>query len=348
MSTLLDHEQLVLRRGTRSGLPIAVAVHSSVLGQPLGGCRMRPYADWCAAVDDALRLSTAMTYKCAVSGLDHGGAKAVVALGGPLGGPDRRRVFLDVGDVVESMGGAYATGPDIGTTPLDMVTIAERTRHVFCLPAGNGGSGDSSPPTARGVRAAIRATLAHRFGSPDPAGRRCTIIGLGAVGALVAEELADAGAKLTVTDVDPARCGLADRLGAVWRSPVDALHAPADLLIPAAVGGLLTAELVAGLSCAAIVGPANNQLATDPVAELLHARGILWVPDYVASAGGVIHATAVELRRRSPAEALAEVDGIGHTVAAILSAAEHTGTPPHRAALVRAQARLAATGTRVD
>ncbi len=337
------HEQLIVRRGDRSGFPIVVAIHSSALGPAIGGCRLRHYPDWRDGVADALRLSEGMTYKNAVAGLANGGAKSVIVApeGGALDPDVRRAVLLDLGDIIEALDGIYATGPDIGTGPDDMVTIAERTRYVFCLPAAHGGSGDSSPPTARGVYAAIRAVCGHRFGTADPTGLRIGVIGLGSVGGLVARMLAGAGTRIVVTDVDPARRDLAEELGADWIAPEDAIGVEADILVPAAVGGLLTAAAAERLRCAAIAGPANNQLATDGVADLLHRRGILWVPDYVVSAGGVIHATAVETRGVPVAAALAEVDGIGATVTDLLDAADRTGEPPHRAARRIAEARIA-------
>jgi leucine dehydrogenase len=342
MTATLTHELITVRRGPRSGFAIVVAIHSSVLGQPIGGCRLRHYPDWSDALADALRLAEAMTDKCALAGLAHGGAKSVVVAPTPdPPGPDERRAaLLDVGDVIESLGGRYAAGPDVGTGPVDMATIAERTPHVFCLPAEHGGSGDSSPPTARGVYRAIEAACAHRFGSADLSGRRVTVLGLGAVGQLVAGALAEAGARLTVADIDPAKRQVAQRFGATWRTPDEALYAPADLLVPAAVGGLLTPAAVPHLRCAAIAGPANNQLSADAVADLLHGRGILWVPDYVAGAGGVIHAVAVERGGQPEPVALAAVDRIGTTVAELLASAAGTGVPPHRAARRLAEARL--------
>jgi leucine dehydrogenase len=338
-----EHEQLLVRRGDRSGFPIVVAIHSSALGPAIGGCRLRHYPDWWDGVADALRLSAGMTYKNAVAGLDNGGAKSVIVAPDdrPLDPDARRAALLDLGDLIQELDGVYATGPDIGTSPLDMVTITERTQHVFCLPAAYGGSGDSSPPTARGVYAAIRALCGHRFGTADPTGRRVVVIGLGSVGSLVARMLADAGAHLVVTDVDPAKRALAHELGATWSAPDEAIGVEADILVPAAVGGLLTREAVPALRCAAIAGPANNQLATDGVADLLHQRGILWVPDYVVSAGGVIHATAVEQRGVPVAAALVAVDRIGATVTELLGAAERAGDTPHRAARRMAEARLA-------
>ena len=351
MSTLITppaqcftHEQLVVRRGTRSGFAIAVAIHSSVLGQPIGGCRLRHYANWRDGVADALCMAEGMTYKCALAGLNHGGAKSVIMTPAPRPPTrdERRAALLDIGDVIESLGGHYATGPDVGTGPDDMLTIAERTRHVFCLPAKHGGSGDSSPPTARGVYRAIQAACAHRFGSADLSGRRVTVIGLGSVGALIAQALADAGAQLAVADIDPAKQEVSRRLAATWITPDEALHAPAEVLVPAAVGGLLTPEVVPSLRCAAIVGPTNNQLSTDAVADLLHARGILWVPDYLASAGGVIHATTVEQDGQPETVALAEVDRIGATITQLLTTAAKTGVTTHHAARRLAETRLTA------
>jgi glutamate dehydrogenase/leucine dehydrogenase len=333
-----DHEQLVVHKGRRSGLPVAVAVHSTARGMAIGGCRLKHYADWRDGAADALRLAEAMTYKTAVAGLAHGGGKTVVALpaAAPLAAERRRDVLLDVGDAVESLGGRYGTGPDVGTGPADMVTIAERTRWVFCRPAEQGGSGDSSGPTAEGVLAALAALCAHRFGSPDMAGLRITVIGLGNVGTHLVKALAGAGATLTVTDVDPGRRTLADAVGAAWVAPEEAATAPADVVVPAALGGLLTPEVVPRLRCAAIAGPANNQLADERVAAMLHERGILCVPDPVVSAGGAIYGTGVELRGLTPEAALAEVRGIGATVTRILDA----GISPHAAAKELAEARL--------
>ena len=324
-----EHEQVVVRRGDRTGLTIIIAIHSTARGPGLGGCRLWRYPDWRHGLTDALRLSAGMTDKCAVAGLPYGGGKAVVVAGAqPV---DRGAAMHDVGDVIESLGGRYVTGPDAGTGPADMDLIAERTRHVFCRTAERGGSGDSSPGTAVGVLAAIRAVCADLFGSADLAGRRVAVVGLGHVGGILARDLAAGGAKLVVADIDPARRALAGELGATWVGPDEALVAEVDVLVPAALGGLLTAEIVPRLRCAAVVGPANNQLAAEPVADLLHERGIVWAPDYAVSGGGVIFATASELEGLPADQALARVRGIGETVARILAEARRRGTHPHRA-----------------
>jgi leucine dehydrogenase len=286
-------QRVVVERGHRSGVPIVVAVHSTVLGQAIGGCRLAAYPDWRDGLDDALRLSAAMTGKAALAGLPHGGGKTVIALpAGHVLTPARRRdALLDAGDVIAGLHGTYATGPDVGTGPADMVTIGERTQHVFCRPAEAGGSGDSSPHTAAGVLAALRAVAAERFGSPDLTGRSFAVLGLGRVGTHVLRLLASAGAAhLVAADVDPARREVAAEYGATWTDPHDCLTAEVDV------------------------------------------RGILWAPDVVVSAGGIVHAVAAELHHETEAQISARIDGIGDTLAKILHAARETSSTPAAAA----------------
>jgi leucine dehydrogenase len=289
-----------------------------------------------------------MTRKCAVAGLANGGGKTVVAVpdGVTLDGARRADVLRDVGDLIASLDGRYATGPDAGTTPADMAVIGERTGHVFCTPRQLGGSGDSSPHTATGVVAALGAVCARVHGSPDLGQRRLALVGLGSVGSHLARQLAATGAELLVSDIDPARRPLASELGAGWAEPHDALTADVDVLIPAALGGVLTSEIVPRLRCAAIAGPANNQLAEPAVAGLLHQRGIVWAPDYVVGAGGVIYALAAELHKETAENALARVQAIGDTVGLLLDTAERTGVDPAQAALELAGRRLSMTARR--
>ena len=347
---MFSHERIVVRRGAESGLPVIVAVHSTALGPALGGCRLKAYPDWRDGLADVLRLSAAMSDKCALAGLPHGGGKTVIAL--PAGtAPDaalRTAALHDAGTVIDELAGAYATGPDVGTGPDDMVTIGERTSHVFCRPVAAGGSDDSSPGTALGTVAALRAVCAARFGSPDPAGRSFAVLGLGRVGERVARLLAEAGAKLVVADVDPAKQAVAASVGAGWVTPQECLTADVDVLVPAALGGLLTAGSVPTLRCAAIAGPANNQLDTPATADLLHERGILWAPDIIASAGGIIYATAVELHGRTPDQATAQVRGIGDTLTGILRTARATGSTPAAAAQDHARRRIAGASSSAD
>jgi leucine dehydrogenase len=340
----LTHEALLVRRGRRSGLYTIVAVHSTARGPSLGGCRMWTYADSRAAVRDALRLSRAMTFKSAVAGLPLGGGKGVIMLpagSAPPSGEDRRNVLLDFGETVEALDGAYITAEDVGTSEPDMRTISEVTSHVSGLAVSSGGSGDPSPWTAIGVEAAIRVACERAFGSDSVDGRRIAVVGVGHVGGPLAEALARGGAQLVLADIDTRRAELAERLGAEWTDPASALTADVDVLAPCALGGVLNDETVPQLRCRAIAGAANNQLAADHVGELLAARGILWVPDFVANAGGVVN-IAVELEPEGYDTARAEsrVRAIGDTVRTVLDHADATGTTPLAAAMEIAHRRV--------
>jgi leucine dehydrogenase len=304
---------------------------------------MWTYEDSRSALRDALRLSRAMTYKSAVANLPLGGGKGVIMLapGAPPTRAQRRDALLDFGDTVEALRGSYITAEDVGTSSRDMTVVARQTSHVTGLSRRRGGSGDPSPYTALGVETAIRVTCERVFGSPSLSGRRISVIGLGHVGSRVAARCARAGARLVVADVDPAKRALADKLGARWLSPARALEAPVDVLSPCALGGVFDHETVPTLRCRAIAGAANNQLARDDVARLLHARGILWAPDFVANAGGIIN-IAVELEPEGyePKRARAHVRGIAETLTLIFSSAEAERITPLEAAMRLARERL--------
>ena len=343
----LDHEELYVRRGRRSGLPVMVAIHSTARGPSLGGCRMWRYDDVRRATLDVLRLSRAMTYKAACAGLPLGGGKGVIALpagraGVPLAGAQRRDALLDFADAVETLGGRYLTAEDVGVGSRDMPVMAERTRHVTGLATARGGSGDPSPFTAIGVEAAIRTVCERLFGSRSLEGRSVAVLGLGHVGSRVARLCARGGASLVVTDVDPRKRALAERLGARWTTPGRALTAKVDVLSPCALGAILTRESVPRLRCRAIAGAANNQLAQDDVAQLLAARGILWAPDFVVNAGGIVN-IVVELRAEGYDATVARRDcrAIGATLAQVLDDAEAERVTPLAAAYALAQRRLA-------
>ncbi|HEU4656951.1 MAG TPA: Glu/Leu/Phe/Val dehydrogenase dimerization domain-containing protein, partial [Capillimicrobium sp.] len=325
----LDHEELVVRRGRRSGLYSIVAVHSTIRGPALGGCRMWSYDDSRSAVRDALRLSRAMTFKSSVAGLPLGGGKGVIMLpagGRPPSAARRRDALLDFGETVESLGGRYITAEDVGTSARAMEVIARSTSHVTGLSRTRGGSGDPSPWTALGVEEAIRASVERAFGDGSLRGRSVAIVGLGHVGSRLARLCAKAGAELVVSDVDPARRALAADLGARWMEPADALFAEVDVVAPCALGGVLDDETVPQLRCAVVAGAANNQLESDDVAELLQERGILWAPDFVANAGGIIN-ISVELEPEGydPKRARVRVRGIGDTLRQVFDDAEAAG-----------------------
>ncbi len=341
----LDHETLLVRRGSRSGCFTIVAVHSTARGPSLGGCRVWHYVDARAAVRDALRLSQAMTFKSAVAGLPLGGGKGVIMAPDPVTAGDREwraDALLDFGDTVESLGGSYVTAEDVGTSSRDMETIASVTSHVSGLARRLGGSGDPSPWTALGVQTAIELCCERVFGSPSLAGRTIAISGLGNVGGRVATACAEAGATLLVTDIDPRKQALADALGARWLEPGEALTAPADVFAPCALGGLLDHDSAALLQAPIVAGAANNQLAGDEVAAVLAERGVLWAPDFVVNAGGIIN-ISVELEPAGydPRRAGELVRGIGATLELIFDDATARGVSPLDAAMVLARARLA-------
>ncbi len=339
----LDHEEVVIRRGTRSGLYTIVAVHSTACGPSLGGVRMWNYADARIALRDALRLSEGMTYKAAVAGLPQGGGKGVIVVppGERLAGERRRDALLDFGDTVNMVGGRYVTAEDVGVSPADLVIVAEVTPHVSALPREQGGSGDPSPWTALGVFVSIEVACERTFGTADLSGRSVAVMGLGHVGGDLARRLAAAGARLVVADVDPERRTLADELGATWVEPQEIVTADVDVLAPCALGGILDHESVPALKARVVAGAANNQLADVGIADVLAAQDVLWVPDFVVNAGGIVN-IAVEFAPGGYDEARADTDvrAIAGTVRTILDEAERDGVTPLAAAMAIARRRL--------
>jgi leucine dehydrogenase len=325
----LEHEELLVRRGARSGLYCVVAVHSTVRGPALGGCRMLRYGDSRAALRDALRLSRAMTYKSAVAGLPLGGGKGVIMLpDGPPRGRARTAALLDFADTVEALGGRYITAEDVGTSARDMTVIARGTAHVSGLSRARGGSGDPSSFTALGVEAAVLASVEQALGSTSLKGRSVAVVGLGSVGLRLARLLARRGARLLVADIDARKRDDAARLGARWVKPEKAMLAAVDVLAPCALGAVLDHETVPALQAPVVAGAANNQLADESVADLLARRGVLWAPDFVANAGGIIN-ISVELEPGGydPRLARQRVRGIGSTLRSIYDAAAGGMTP---------------------
>ena len=327
----LDHEEFVVRRGRRTGAYTIVAVHSTALGPSLGGCRLWRYESSAAGARDALRLSRAMTFKAAAAGLRLGGGKGVICAepGPPPKGAQRRALLHDFADTVNVLSGSYVTAEDVGTSARDMAVIAERTEHVSGLGRSRGGSGNPSPFTARGVEAAMRACCAHELGTRDLRGRTVAIVGAGNVGSELAKRLARAGAKLLLADIDPAKRALADQLGARWTDPSAALLADVDVVAPCALGGAIDEVNVGRLGARIVCGAANNQLAHDGLADDLAARAILYAPDYIVNAGGLIN-ISVEFDEGGydPAVARRRVDGIEQTMSEILAEVDAgAGTP---------------------
>ena len=317
-----EFEDVRVIEGPRSGITMAVAIHRTVGGRSLGGCRMWHYADDATAVSDVERLARSMSFKAAAAGLGLGGGKGVIALpDGVLPDSRRRDALHDFAELVESLDGRYVTAQDVGASLQDMQYIARFTEHVVGRP---GQAGDPAPYTAHGVETAIRASAG------DLAGKHIVVVGLGHVGGRLARRLAAAGARLLLSDIDPARRDLAEELGAAWLDdPYAALEAEADVFAPCALGGVLDEAAVERLRVPVVAGAANNQLAHDGVAELLHERGIRWAPDFIANAGGLIAVSdelhgfdreRVERRIATIGETLAEV--YARTTTSTLAAAK--------------------------
>jgi leucine dehydrogenase len=340
----LEHEDLVLHRGLRSGHYVIVAIHSTALGPALGGARLWHYPATTDAIRDALRLARGMTFKAAAAGLALGGGKGVLC--GPPHvptGQERRDLLLDFGDLVDSLGGRYVTAEDVGMSPPDLVTIRERTEHVTGLPPERGGSGDPSPFTALGIEVAMRACAHVRLGSPELSGLRIVIAGLGHVGEKLALRLIERGAEVAVSDIDPDKRQVAAELGAHWIEPDEEMVAECDILAPCALGGAIDDANLPLLRCKVVCGSANNQLADDSLAEELAARDILYAPDFVVNAGGLIHVYK-EIRGYGETHARELVLGIERNLDGILRTAEERAITPLDAARAVALERLEAAG----
>jgi leucine dehydrogenase len=336
-----DGEQTIVRFDRASGTWMFVCLHSTRRGPAGGGTRMKAYADPAAALEDAMRLSAAMTLKMAAVGLPFGGGKAVLAVPALPDGEDRRRLLLRYSELVASLGGSFHTGPDVNTTAADMDVIAERCSYVYCRSEERGGSGDPGPHTALGVFHGIRASLGHEFGSPELEGRAVLVQGVGSVGAPLAELLSAAGAGVLLSDVavDRARV-LADRIGAKVVPPEDAVGTECDVFAPCALGGTLNAETIPRLRCRVVAGSANNQLAEPEDAERLRGAGILYAPDYVINAGGALNAIGVETLGWDRETSKQRVAAIGDTLTEIYARADAEGTTTVTAAEQLARARV--------
>lgn len=343
LDALFDHERLHVFRDSGSGAIGAVAIHSTVLGPAMGGLRLSRYATLDDGVADALRLARAMTLKNAAAGLDLGGGKAVLLDDGGWRDPALRAVRMRaVGRVIEELQGRYVTAEDVGTAPADMDAIAGATRWVAGRPLDHGGRGDPSPATARTVFGAIAAGARLGLGREDLAGVHVGVQGVGHVGAALVGLLRAAGARVTLTDVDAARAQqLAQDTGSAFVEPGGFLEREVDVLAPCALGGGIDAAVVARLRCGVIAGAANNPLADGDCAGALAEAGILYVPDFLANSGGIIHVGAevlgyddAEVERR----VLLAVDRIGE----VLRTASASGRLPLDVATERAAERIAA------
>lgn len=341
--TARGHEQVVFVTDGASGLRAIIAVHSTALGPSLGGIRFWRYARDEDAVIDALRLSEAMTLKASIAGLHQGGGKAVVLVDAP-DAPHSEAMLRALGRAIDELGGRYLAAEDVGASQRDMDVIALETPWVTGVDPAAGGSGDPSPVTAIGVMAAMRAALRVLDGEPSFVGQRVAVQGAGHVGAHLVCDLVAAGASVVVADMNEKRAReVAAGIGANVVAAEHVLEEECDIVAPCALGAVLDAHTIAKLRCRAVCGAANNQLADEDVDDLLAARGILYAPDFVANAGGIIN-IAEEFTCYSQDRALARAAGIEATMTAVLERARAEGRPPGRVAEAMARERLAREG----
>jgi leucine dehydrogenase len=338
-----DGEQAVVRFDRPSGAWMFICIHSTRLGPAGGGTRMRVYATPSDGLRDGMRLAAGMTRKMAVLGVPFGGGKAVLAVPELPNGEARRALLLRYGDLVSSLGGTFRTAADMNTTAADVDVIGERSRYVYGRSAEHGGGGDSGVGTARGVFHGIRASLLNAYGSDDLTGRSVLVQGVGSVGGHLARNLAEEGAELILTDVADERASeLAAELGARVVAAERALETECDVYAPCAVGGTLDRETIPQLGCRIVAGSANNQLAEPADAERLRAAGILYAPDYVINAGGVLQLMGIEDLGWDTATLEENLAGIGTTLGEIYAAAEAEAITTADAAERLATARLSA------
>jgi leucine dehydrogenase len=335
--TLADygHEQLVFWSEPELGYRGIIAIHDTTLGPALGGTRFWNYASDEEAIIDALRLAKGMTYKSAVAGVALGGGKSVII--GDNRTQDREMIFRAHGRAVESLGGRYITAEDVGTSVDDMEFVRMETDSVSGI---YGRSGDPSPVTAYGVYQGIRASAERKFGTASLAGRHITVQGLGHVGYYVCEFLHEEGARLTVTDIDPARIQhVVDAFGAVAVGPDEIYGVEADIFAPCALGAVVNDETLKVLKVQVVAGAANNQLAEPRHGEALHKRGILYAPDYVINAGGLINVYG-ELNDWSADRSKRKAGEIFGTLHRVFALAEEHGIPTGLAADQIAEERI--------
>ena len=338
----MGHEQLVLCQDSASGYRGIIAVHSTVLGPALGGTRFWSYASDDEAVVDALRLARGMTYKNAVAGLNLGGGKSVII--GDNKTADREMLFRAHGRFVESLGGRYITAEDVGTSTADMDYVHMETDYVTGLA---GRSGDPSPVTAHGVFRAIQASAKERWGSDDLSTRIVSLQGCGHVGYYLAKELHEAGAKLIVTDIHPERVKrVVNEFGARPCTADEIYTIQADIFAPCALGAIINDKTIPLLKVEIVAGAANNQLLEERHGDELERRGVMYTPDYVANAGGVINVYS-ELAGWTPARSFRKADEIYETVLKVFAISKTDRIPTYLAADRLAEQRIRAVGSMV-
>jgi leucine dehydrogenase len=336
-----DHEGVHLFRDAKAGFTAVIAVHSTHLGPAAGGARYWHYADPETAITDALRLSRGMSYKNAMADLPMGGGKGVILAEAP-GAAKTAEQLAAFGRAVESLGGRYVTAEDVGMSDADMVAISKHTHHVSGLPVASGeAGGDPGPLTALGVYLGVLAAIRRGLGRDSARGVHVAVQGVGSVGGGVARRLAADGAKLTLADVNLARAkALADELGADLADSAEIMTIEADVLSPNALGAILTEDSIAKLRVPVVSGGANNQLATAADGQRVHDRGILYAPDYVINAGGIINVALEYLGQGSRAEVESRIARIPERLEAIWDRSRADDIPASDVADAMARAKI--------
>jgi leucine dehydrogenase len=335
MMSEMGHEQVVFCHDDASGYRGIIAIHSTALGPAVGGTRFWNYVHEEEAMIDALRLSRGMTYKCAAAGMPLGGGKAIII--GDNTTRDREKLFRAHGRFVERLAGRYITAEDVGTSPADMELIALETSYVGGL---EGKGGDPSPWTGLGAFRAMQAAAQYLWGTDDLRGSRVAIQGCGNVGYNLAKELHAAGARLIVSDIDAGKVKrTVEEFDAAAVSPDDIYSVEADVFAPCALGGIINDQTISLLKAGVVCGAANNQLLEERHGDALEGRGVLYAPDYVANAGGVLSGGA-DLFGWAPEKVRAEVLAIYATLLSIFEVAKAAGIPTYKAADRLAERRL--------
>ena len=333
------HEQLVFCSDPSTGLRAIIAVHDTTLGPACGGTRMWPYESEAEAVQDVLRLSRAMTYKAAAADLPMGGGKGVI-----IGDPRTQKteaLLRSYGMFVDTLGGRYLTTTDVGTTTRDLEDIRLETRHVVGLPVASGGSGDTSVMTGLGIYMGMKACALEVWGSDSLSGKKIAMQGFGKVAFHTAHHLLKEDARLAVCDISESSLDRARDLGIEIVDRERIFDVECDIFSPCALGGVLNPDTIPALKCRVVAGAANNQLLTDRDGEDLHRRGILYAPDYIINAGGVINVSAEMGAKYNAGRAREKTERIYDIVGRVIRKSKTEEVPTARAADLLAEARIA-------
>ncbi|KGR81634.1 Leu/Phe/Val dehydrogenase [Lysinibacillus odysseyi] len=334
-----DYEQLIMCQDKESGLKAIIAIHDTTLGPALGGCRMWTYASEEEAIEDALRLARGMTYKNAAAGLNLGGGKTVI-IGDPFKDKNEE-MFRALGRFIQGLNGRYITAEDVGTTVTDMDMIHEETNYVTGISPAFGSSGNPSPVTAYGVYLGMKAAAKEAFGEESLEGKKIAVQGLGNVAYTLCEYLHNDGAKLIVTDINQKAIDrVVENFGATAVAPDEIYKQDVDIFAPCALGAIINDETIPQLKAKVIAGSANNQLQESRHGQILHEQGILYAPDYVINAGGVIN-VADELYGYNRDRAMKRVETIYDSLTKIFAISKEEDIPTYAAANRLAEQRIA-------